>query len=32
ENKRKIFTQTGKLKKIKELLKRNYKIDDIKIK
>lgn len=31
ENKRKILTQTNKLKKIKELMKRNYEIKDIKI-
>ncbi len=32
ENKRKIMTNTNKLKKIKELMKRNYEIKDIKIK
>ena len=31
ENKRKIMGKTSKLKKIKELIKRNYKIDDIRI-
>ncbi len=31
ENKRKILGKTNKLKKIKEILKRNYKIDEVKI-
>ncbi|MEW6295390.1 MAG: NusA-like transcription termination signal-binding factor [Candidatus Diapherotrites archaeon] len=32
ENKRKIFSETNKLKKIKELMERNYGISEIKIK
>jgi len=31
ENKRKLATQTNKLKKIKEIMKRNYNIENIKI-
>jgi N utilization substance protein A len=31
ENKRKMMNQTGKLKKIKEIMKRNYEIDEIRI-
>lgn len=31
ENKRKILQDTGKIKRIKELMKRNYELDDIRI-